>query len=136
MTTRKGNPGSDSLRIDRWLFFCRFFKTRSKATAAVTGGHVKLNGERAAPGVRVQIGDRVEIVRDRLPFSMEVSAIPARRGPASEAQACFSEDEAVRHERELKVAALKQDRMLMPRTAGRPDKRTRRKLRDRNRGDY
>ena len=48
MTTRKGNPGSDSLRIDRWLFFCRFFKTRSKATAAVTGGHVRLNGERAA----------------------------------------------------------------------------------------
>ena len=124
------------MRIDRWLFFCRFFKTRSKATAAVTGGHVKLNGERAAPGVRVQIGDRVEIVRDRLPFSIEVTAIPVRRGPASEAQACFSEDEAVRHERELKVAALKQDRMLMPRTAGRPDKRTRRKLRDRNRGDY
>ena len=136
MTTRKGNPGSDSLRIDRWLFFCRFFKTRSKATAAVTGGHVKLNGERAAPGVRVQVGDRVELVRDRLPFSMEVTAIPSRRGPASEAQACYSEDESVRHQRELKVAALKQDRMLMPRTAGRPDKRTRRKLRDRNRGDY
>ena len=136
MTTRKGNPGSDSLRIDRWLFFCRFFKTRSKATAAVTGGHVKLNGERAAPGVRVQVGDRVELVRDRLPFSIEVTAIPVRRGPAGEAQACYTEDETVRQERELKVATLKQDRMLMPRTAGRPDKRTRRKLRDRNRGDY
>jgi ribosome-associated heat shock protein Hsp15 len=136
MTTHKGNPDSDSLRIDRWLFFCRFFKTRSKATAAVTGGHVKLNGERAAPGVRVQVGDRIELVRDRLPFSMEVTVIPSRRGPATEAQACYSEDDAVRRERELKVAALKQDRMLMPRTAGRPDKRTRRKLRDRNRGEY
>ena len=136
MTTHKGNPASDALRIDRWLFFCRFFKTRSKATAAVTGGHVKLNGERAAPGVRVQVGDRIELVRDRLPFSMEVTAIPVRRGPASEAQACYSEDEAVKSERELKVAALKQDRMLMQRTAGRPDKRTRRKLRDRSRGDY
>jgi ribosome-associated heat shock protein Hsp15 len=127
---------NDSLRIDRWLFFCRFFKTRSKATAAVTGGHVRLNGERAAPGVRVQVGDRIELVRDRLPYSMEVTAIPSRRGPAPEVRACFVEDEAVVKERELKTAALRQDRMLMPRTEGRPDKRTRRKLRDRGRGDY
>jgi ribosome-associated heat shock protein Hsp15 len=127
---------SDSLRIDRWLFFCRFFKTRSKATAAVTGGHVRLNGERAAPGVRVQVGDRIELVRDRLPYSMEVTAIPSRRGPAPEARACYAEDEAVVKERELKTAALRQDRMLMPRTEGRPDKRTRRKLRDRGRGEF
>ena len=123
-----------SLRIDRWLFFCRFFKTRSKATAAVTGGHVKLNGERAAPGMRVEVGDRIDLVRDRLPFAFEVTAIPARRGPANEARACFNEDRNVVRDRELKVAALKQDRMLMPRTAGRPDKRTRRQLRERNRG--
>ena len=127
---------SDSLRIDRWLFFCRFFKTRSKATAAVTGGHVRLNGERAAPGIRVQVGDRIELVRDRLPFSLEVTAIPSRRGPAPEARACYAEDEAVVKEREQKTAALRQDRMLMPRTAGRPDKHTRRKLRDRGRGDF
>jgi ribosome-associated heat shock protein Hsp15 len=126
---------SDSLRIDRWLFFCRFFKTRSKATAAVTGGHVRLNGERAAPGVRVQVGDRIELVRDRLPYSLEVTAIPSRRGPAPEARACYDEDAAVVQEREVKTAALRQDRMLMPRTEGRPDKRTRRKLRDRSRGE-
>lgn len=127
---------SESLRIDRWLFFCRFFKTRSKATAAVTGGHVRINGERAAPGARVQVGDRIELVRDRLPWSLDVTAIPSRRGPAPEARACYEEDEAVMQEREAKSAALKQDRMLMPRTAGRPDKRTRRKLRDRHRGDF
>ena len=97
---------------------------------------MKLNGERATPGLRVQVGDRIELVRERLPYSLEVTAIPARRGPASEAQACYSEDDEVKRERELKVNALKQDRLLMPRTAGRPDKRTRRKLRDRNRGDY
>lgn len=101
----------------------------------MTGGHVKLNGERATPGLRVQVGDRIELLRDRLPYSLEVTAIPARRGPASEAQACYFEDDAVKRERELKVSALKQDRLLMPRTEGRPDKRTRRKLRDRNRGD-
>ena len=125
----------DGLRIDRWLFFCRFFKTRSKATAAVTGGHVKLNGERPGPGVRVKVGDRIELVRERLPYSLEVTAIPTRRGPAPEAKACYAEDEKTVIERELKVATLKQDRMLMPKTPGRPDKHTRRKLRDRNRSN-
>ena len=123
-----------SLRIDRWLFFCRFFKTRSRATAAVTGGHVRLNGERASPGNRVQCGDRIELVRDRLPYSLEVIAIPARRGPASEAQACYTEDEAVKQKREARADALRQDRLHMPRTDGRPDKRTRRQLIRKNRG--
>lgn len=100
----------------------------------MTGGHVKLNGERATPGVRVQVGDRIELVRDRLPWSLDVVAIPTRRGPAQEAQACYVEDDDVVRQREAKVAALQQDRLLMPRTAGRPDKRTRRKLRERNRG--
>ena len=77
---------AQKLRIDKWLWHARFFKTRSKATAAVTGGHVRINGERAAPGGRVQVGDRIELVRDRLPYVFDVVAIPARRGPASEAQ--------------------------------------------------
>ncbi len=125
---------SGSLRIDRWLFYCRFFKTRSKATAAVTGGHVKLNGERTSPGVRVKAGDRIEMVRDRLPYRLDVVAIPARRGPAPEARECYVEDAETVELREQKSLALKQDRMLMPKTDGRPDKRTRRKLRERNRG--
>lgn len=123
----------ESLRIDRWLFYCRFYKTRSKATAAVTGGHVRLNGERTSPGVRVTRGDRIELVRDRLDFAFEVADIPARRGPASEAQACYVEEEETVRRRESKVAALRQDRMLMPKTQGRPDKHTRRKLRERSR---
>ena len=126
---------ADSLRIDRWLFFCRFFKTRSKASDAVTGGHVRVNGERVSPGVRVTQGDRVDLVRDRLPYSLKVVAVPARRGPASEARDCYEEDEATIRERESKIAALRQDRLLMPKTEGRPDKHTRRKLRDRNRRD-
>ena len=123
----------DSLRIDRWLFSSRFFKTRSRATAAVSGGHVKLNGERANPGSRVKCGDRIDLVRERLPYSLTVAAIPGRRGPASEAEACFVEDEATVLERSQRTAALRQDRLLMPKTQGRPDKHTRRMLRDRNR---
>ncbi|MGB5164626.1 MAG: S4 domain-containing protein, partial [Woeseiaceae bacterium] len=78
---------ADALRIDRWLFYCRFFKTRGRATAAVTGGHVKVNGERASPGHRVKCGDRIDLVRERLPYSLDVISIPSRRGPAAEAKA-------------------------------------------------
>jgi len=123
----------NSLRMDRWLFYCRFFKTRVLSTAAVSGGHVKINGERAAPGYRVKCGDHIELVRDRLPFSLEVLEIPNRRGPAAEARRCYAEDEDTIKQRAAQSASLRQDRMLMPRTEGRPDKHTRRKLRDRNR---
>jgi len=127
------STGNDTLRIDRWLYFCRFYKTRGKAADAVGGGHVRINGERAAPGSRVRRGDRVELVRERLPYSMQVIAIPLRRGSAAEAQACFAEDADTARRREATAALLKQDRQLMPRTDGRPDKRTRRLIR-RNRG--
>ncbi len=123
-----------ALRIDRWLYYCRFYKSRSLATAAVTGGHVRLNGERTAPGARVRCGDRIELVRDRLPYLFDVTGIPARRGPASEARQCYEEDQGIVLEREALVQALRQDRMLMPKTKGRPDKHTRRQLIRRNRG--
>jgi len=121
------------LRIDRWLFYCRFFKTRTLSTAAVSGGHVKINGERATPGGRVKCGDRIDLVRDRLPFSLEVVEIPGRRGPAAEAKRCYVEDADTVKQREIQSASLRQDRMLMPKTDGRPDKHTRRKLRERGR---
>ena len=124
---------SESLRIDRWLFYCRFFKTRSQATSAVAGGHVKVNGERSTPGSRVKCGDKIDMVRDRLPYALQIIKIPGRRGPAAEARECYLEDEATVRQREVQVIALRQDRMLMPKTDGRPDKHTRRKLRSRNR---
>jgi len=121
------------LRIDRWLFYSRFFKTRVLSTAAVSGGHVKINGERATPGSRVKCGDKIELVRDRLPFSLAVLEIPGRRGPAAEARCCYVEDAETIRQREIQKASLRQDRMLMPKTEGRPDKHTRRKLRKRRR---
>lgn len=117
-----------ALRIDLWLHRCRFFKTRSQATAAVAGGHVRLNGERTSPGTRVKPRDRIDLVRDRLPYALNVIAVPTRRGPAKEARTFYEEDEAIAAKREVQVQALKQDRILAPRTAGRPDKHTRRQL--------
>ena len=121
------------LRIDRFLWFVRFYKTRTLAAKAVIGGHVKVNGERAKPGGRVATGDVIELVRDRLTYRFEVLVLPDRRGPAAEAQQCYAEDPGSRDEREALIASLRHDRMQMPRTDGRPDKHTRRKLRERNR---
>ena len=94
---------------------------------------MKLNGERTTPGTRVKCGDRIELVRERLTYSLEVIDIPSRRGPAVEAKACYVEDEETVEQRAQQLAVLRRDRMLMPKTDGRPDKHTRRKLRDRNR---
>jgi ribosome-associated heat shock protein Hsp15 len=120
-------------RLDRWLVQTRFFKTRALAARAVAGGHVKRGGERARPGDKVGVGDRLEIVRDHERFEVEVLALPARRGPASEARACYFESEQSVAQREATTKRLKQDRLSMPRTKGRPDKHTRRLLRERNR---
>lgn len=95
---------------------------------------MKINGERTTPGTRVKRGDKVDLIRERLPYSLEVVEIPSRRGPAAEARKCYVEDKETVRQREQQSAALRQDRMLMPKTAGRPDKHTRRKLRERNRG--
>lgn len=122
-----------TLRIDRWLWYTRFFKTRTLAADAVAGGHVRVNGERSRPGHRLRPGDRLEIVRNRERFVVTVDQLPARRGPATEAGACYTEDPEAREEREARQRQLREDRRLMPRTDGRPDKRTRRLLRQRQR---
>lgn len=121
------------LRIDQWLWFARFYKTRGRASTAVAGGHVKINGERAKPGSRVKPGDIIDLVRDQLPYRLEAGPLPLRRGPANEAKHCYLEDAESAKMRQDIVAGIRQDRRQMPRTAGRPDKHTRRKLREHNR---
>ena len=125
---------SDSgLRLDRWLWFTRFYKTRTAASEAVKGGHVRVNGEPGKTSTRVQIGDRIRVVRQQLSWDLEVLAIPERRGPAREARACYEESEQSVERRERLVSELRRDRLQLPMTRGKPDKRTRRLLRDRHR---
>lgn len=124
-----------SLRLDRWLWFTRFYKTRTAASTAVQGGHVRVNNEPARAATRVQVDDEVRLVRQQLTWELTVRKIPVRRGPAREARACYEESEESVTRREQTVAELKRDRLQMPMTRGKPDKHTRRKLRDRNRND-
>ena len=123
-----------SLRADRWLWFTRFFKTRTAASEAVQGGHVRVNGDTARSASRVRVGDHVRLVRRQLRWELTVAAIPSRRGSAPEARACYSESAESIARREQTVAELRRDRLRMPTTRGKPDKHTRRLLRDRNRG--
>lgn len=124
-----------ALRIDRWLWFTRVYKTRTLAAAAVTGGHVRINGVRADAGQRVRCGDTIDLVRDQLPYVLVVVRIPQRRGPAAEARHCYEEPAEATLRRETLRQQLRSDRLQMPRTTGRPDKHTRRLLRERNRKD-
>ena len=120
-----------SLRLDRWLWFTRFYKTRTAASAAVQGGHVRVNGERARAATRVHIGDEVKLVRQQLTYEFRVIGIPLRRGPARDARACYEEFAESVERRNRTVSELKRDRLQMPRTRGKPDKHTRRLLRGR-----
>ena len=122
---------NDSLRLDRWLWFTRFYKTRTAAQAAVNGGHVRVNGERARAATSVRVGDEVRLVRQQSAYELTILAIPARRGSAKNAQACYEESPESVARRERQLAELRRDRMQMPMTRGKPDKHTRRRLRDR-----
>ncbi len=124
----------ESLRLDRWLWFTRFYKTRTAAGAAVNGGHVHVNGERAKTSVRVRAGDEIRLRRQQLEYTLTVTGIPSRRGPASNARACYEESEDSVIRREQRLTELRRDRRQMPLTRGKPDKHTRRRLRERNRG--
>jgi ribosome-associated heat shock protein Hsp15 len=125
-----------SLRIDRWLWCARFFKTRSAAAEAVRGGHVRLNGQRVKAAHAVKVGDAVTIEsRDAVERDVRIQAIPWRRGPAPEAAAAYLETPESLERRRLAAEQRALRPALAPPTAGRPDKRTRRLLlRARHRG--
>jgi ribosome-associated heat shock protein Hsp15 len=115
-------------RLDKWLWHSRFFKTRSLATDAVTGGKVKVNDDRVKPAHSVRVGDRLTVTIGQQSVEVDVVRIPVRRGPASEAQACYMQTpESVQRNAVLKdqhrLAALSR-----PRSDTRPDKRERRQL--------
>lgn len=120
-------PGNAGLRIDKWLWCARFFKTRSLAQQAVEGGHVQVNGERVKASRPVRVGDRLRITRERERYEVEVTGLPERRGPATEARKHYvesAESEAAR------AAAREFNRLTAPVSSGRPDKRERRELLD------
>ncbi len=87
----QNEAGDQSLRLDKWLWHARFFKSRAQATDAVAGGLVHVNDERVKPSRDVKVGDRLYITRSESRMEVMILSIPLRRGPASEAQKCYEE---------------------------------------------
>jgi len=122
------------MRIDKWLWAARFFKTRAIAARACELGRIESNGQSAKPAREVRVGDLLRVKNDSGEFQIEVQGLSEMRGPAAVAQTLYRETEASREAR-LKLA---EERKAMPRIEareGRPSKRDRRevnRLRGRN----
>lgn len=123
-----------SLRIDKWLWAARFFKTRSLATAAVHAGRVKLNGSTVKPARDLRPGDTLALVIGDSQWTLTVRGLNEQRRPASEAQQLYEETP----ESSARRAALKETLRLAPTPGsdlrGRPTKKARRQIRGFNEG--
>lgn len=120
---------SDRIRLDKWLWAARFYKTRSLAAQAVDGGRVKLNGERAKPSKDVKPGDLVDVSAGELHWKVEVRAVSARRGPAAEAAKLYLETGESRARREHMITLRRAGPHPAHDARGRPTKRDRRMIR-------
>jgi ribosome-associated heat shock protein Hsp15 len=117
-----------NLRIDKWLWAARFFKTRSLATRACELGRVQSNNQTVKPAREVRVGDLLQIRTESGDFQVEVLLLSEVRGPASVAQTLYRETES---SRELRLKMKEERRAGMnfsPAPQGRPSKRDRRKI--------
>jgi len=116
----------EPLRIDKWLWAARFFKTRSLAAKAVDGGKVRLNGEGAKPSRALKRGDELAIRVGELEWVVEVLALSARRGPAAQAVLLYAEREDSRERRQAAIAQRRAQPHPAAGVKGRPTKKDRR----------
>ena len=121
-------PAADDLRIDKWLWAARFFKTRALATDAVAGGKVKVNGERVKPSKALRVGDELRIHLGPFEHIVTVLALASRRGPASAAALLYRESDASQAARKQLATQLAAERIYTPKDKGRPSKKARREL--------
>jgi ribosome-associated heat shock protein Hsp15 len=119
----------EPVRIDKWLWAARLAKTRPVAAELVKGGHVELNGRRVAPGKKVAVGDRVEVVVGELRRTVLVRGLAERRGPASVAVTLYEETlESVEQRERLAAERRAAGEREAARSGPRPTKRDRRRL--------
>jgi ribosome-associated heat shock protein Hsp15 len=114
------------LRIDKWLWAARFFKTRSLASDATESGKVAVNGERAKPAKTIKPGDTIHLRKPPYEYSLVVQGLSDRRGPAKEAQLLYEETPESTAARAKLSAELRE--MPPPLFKGRPTKKDRREM--------
>ena len=120
----------DRMRLDKWLWAARFFKTRQLAAEAISGGKVHLNGQRSKPGKEVREGTRLRIHKGSLEWDIEILGLARQRRPATEAAALYRESEASFLRRQEMTEERRRLRTVTAGapTHGRPSKRDRRRI--------
>lgn len=119
-----------TVRLDKWLWAARFYKTRSQATEAIKGGKVHVNGSRVKPGKAAEIGQRVRINKSPQQFEVDIIALSDKRGSFTIAQTLYQEtaDSVTRREHEAELRKLAN--LSQPTDNRRPTKRDRRQIVD------
>jgi ribosome-associated heat shock protein Hsp15 len=116
------------LRLDKWLWAARFYKTRSLAQQAIVAGQVRLGGERVKPAQEVKVGSELIVRKGDFQWQLVVVALSERRGPAQEAQKLYQETAEGRAERERRMDLRRWGAEPAAALKGRPTKRDRRAL--------
>ena len=119
-------PDNESVRLDKWLWAARFFKTRSLAAAATQGGKVQIGGDRAKPARAVRVGDELRIRRGPYEWVVTVKGLSTRRGPAREAALLYEETEESVRNRDAARARMQAQAVSFRQHGGRPTKKDRR----------
>ena len=112
------------MRLDKWLWAARFFKTRSLAVEAIAGGRVSVNHERAKPAKELKVGDAISIRKPPFEYAVVVKSLSDKRGSAAMAATLYAETEESLARRTVLAAEMKS--LPQPRFKGRPTKKTRR----------
>ncbi|MGR9088890.1 MAG: RNA-binding S4 domain-containing protein [Gammaproteobacteria bacterium] len=121
-------PEPTAIRLDKWLWAARFYKTRSLANEAIAGGKVHVNSQRVKPGKEVKAGTHLSITKDGLNWEVKILAITSQRRPAKEAVLLYEEDPESRLKRQQQIIEQRELRELLPYDSQnhKPNKRERR----------
>ena len=119
---------ANTVRLDKWLWAARFYKTRGLAVEAIDGGKVEVNGDKVKRSRAVRVGDRVRLRLGPYEWRLVVRGLSERRGPAPEAQKLYEEDAEGKRLRERHAEQLKAAHQAYPEAKGRPTKKDRRDL--------
>jgi len=116
------------VRIDKWLWATRFYKTRSLAKKKIEQGKIKVNGQRCKPARTIEVGDQVSIKKGQTQWVVDVLDLSEQRGPAKVAQNLYQETQASQKSREDKQLLNKLEYHSTPKPEGRPSKKERREI--------